>query len=255
MTDNHRADRLFVSWLESEAPDQAPHGLLDKIDSATRSARPRPGWVARLEGHHMEVIEGGRGRRVALRPALLFAIIALVVLVTVGTIIFVGSRVAPAPVVPGPSPAAVAKAPQASTAATPRPSASTFMQAIQPGERIPDELIGTWYAIDFDEYTYISRAGDPICVQHWRTAQDCVTFYSNNEFARNGDVVTLVDGHLRFWPIGPDRCADTANLVDYVRSVDQIIRLRVLPGQCFTDMSDLRSVTPPFSPAPTLPPY
>ena len=198
----------------------------------------------------MDVIEGGRRSGVP-RLGLILAIVVIAI-AALAAAVFVGTRLVRQPVAPAPSqPAVVSAASGAPASAKPKPS--IYMRTVQPGDPIPDELIGTWYAFEFNEYTYISRAGDPICATKWRTTQDCVTFFGNNEFYRNGDVVTMVDGHLRFWPIGDDRCKDTANLVDYTKNGDEI-HLTVLPDQCFTDMSDLRPVTPPDT-APTLPPY
>ena len=88
MTENQRADRLFLTWLESEAPDQAPEELLDRIDSATRSARPRPAWVARLEGHHMEIIEGGR-RSGAPSLGLIVAVVVIAIAALAGAFVLV----------------------------------------------------------------------------------------------------------------------------------------------------------------------
>ena len=198
----------------------------------------------------MDVIEGGRRSGVP-RLGLILAIVVTAV-ATIAAAVFVGTRLLRPPVAPAPSQPAVVSA-SAAPASSAKPAPSFYMRTVQPGDRIPAELIGAWDAFEFDEYTYFSRAGDPICVTHWRTTQDCVTFFGNNGFYRNGDVVTMVDGHLRFWPIGDDRCKDTANLVDYQKSGDEI-HLTVLPDQCFTDMSDLRPVTPPDA-APTLPPY
>ena len=98
MNDQQRADRLFLTWLESEAPSATPVGLLDRIDTATRAARRRPAWVARLEGHHMDITERGRLRGVP-RLGLVPAIIALV-LAAAAVIAFIASQQPSIPVVP-----------------------------------------------------------------------------------------------------------------------------------------------------------
>lgn len=244
MSNEMRTVRVLQDWFDSEAPERPPSELLDQIASATRSVRPRPSWIARLEGHHMDVIEGGR-RAGSPRMAVALVILALLI-VAVGTLVFIGSsRQPPVVVTPSGPPAAV-------VSASPSASVGSPMRSIQPGDPIPDELIGTWSAYEFGEYAYYRRAGDPYCVDHWKTTQDCLTWYGNNEFYRNGNIVTLVDGKLRFWPIGDDRCKGTANLVEYERVGDEI-HLTVLPDQCFTDMSNLRPAGP--GSAPTLPPY
>ncbi|HET7494240.1 MAG TPA: hypothetical protein VFJ80_02255 [Candidatus Limnocylindrales bacterium] len=240
MTDEQRAARLFQTWLESEAPERAPAGLIDQITTATRSARPRPTWIARLEGHHVDVIQGGRRSSVP-RLGLALAIIGLILAVA-GAIAFVGSR----------QPDNVR--PQASAAA--KASASFVWPGIatQPGERVPSELIGAWDAYEFNEYTYFLPAGHRFCVDHWKTQQDCVIFATREgAFYRNADVVTMVDGKLRFWPIGDDRCVGKASLVTFQHTGDTVA-LTVEPNQCFTDMSSLRALSSPDA-APSIPPY
>ena len=256
MTEEQRAARLFQTWLESEAPELAPTGLLDQITTATRSARPRPAWMARLEGHHVDIIEGGR-RSSAPRLGLALAVIGLILAIA-GALAFAGSQRPTTPVRPEASQAAIASA---GPDTSPRPS-STFVWpnlAVQPGDPIPDEMVGTWYAWEFNEYDYIRQAGDPFCVSHWKTTQACLTFYRNDApsgFYRNADIVTLVDGKLRFWPIGTgDRCQGQASLVSFKRTGNDV-HLTVEPNQCFTDMSDLTLVGVPGGPAtaPSLPP-
>ena len=136
MTEQQRADRLFLTWLESEAPDQAPEGLLDRIDSATRSARPRPAWVARLEGHHMEIIEGGR-RSGAPRLGLIVAVVIIAIAALAGAA-FVGTRLVKPPVAPPPSQPAVLTVPSAAPASSAKAPAST--------PAVPAALQGRWRA-------------------------------------------------------------------------------------------------------------
>ena len=119
MTDEQRRVRLFETWLESEAPVATPAGLLDRIDTATRSARPRPAWVARLEGHHMDVIEGGRRSGVP-RLGLVLAIIGLI-LAAVGVVAFIASQQPSIVVNPSPSPDASAS-PSLTAEVSPEPS-------------------------------------------------------------------------------------------------------------------------------------
>jgi hypothetical protein len=241
MTDEQRAVRLFQTWLESEAPERAPSGLIDQITTATRSARPRPTWLARLEGHHVDVIQGGRRSSVP-RLGLALAVIGLMLAIA-GAIALVGSR----------QPDTVK--PQASLPAA-QASASFVWPglATQPGDRIPSELTGAWDAYEFNEYTYFLPAGHRFCVDHWKTQQDCVIFADRQgQFYRNADIVTMVDGKLRFWPIGDDRCVGKASLVAFQHTGDTIT-LTVEPNQCFTDMSSLRALSTPDA-APSIPPY
>jgi hypothetical protein len=85
MSDWTRSDRLLEAWLDLEAPPGVPDGLRDDILTATGRIRPRPAWLARLKGNHMEVLIGGRPRQasrlvpILLTLALLAAIVAGVV--------------------------------------------------------------------------------------------------------------------------------------------------------------------------------
>jgi dipeptidyl aminopeptidase/acylaminoacyl peptidase len=89
MNDRRSTDRLLSAWLELQAPASAPDDLRTDIHSATASIRPRPGWVARIGGHHMDVITGGAGRRkLSLAPILL--VVGLLLALVAGAI-YVGS--------------------------------------------------------------------------------------------------------------------------------------------------------------------
>ena len=122
MNDEQRADRLLQTWLRSEAPTTVPPGLLHRIHTATRSAPLRPGWVARLGGHHMEVIEGGRRSGVS-RASLAFLVIA-VVAALVAAIAFGALQNHPVVVVPEPT---------SSAGPQPTPIAdSTFEPSLEP---------------------------------------------------------------------------------------------------------------------------
>jgi len=123
MTDQRPADRLFLAWLESEAPTAAPLGLLDRIDTATRPVRPRPTWVARLEGHHMDVIEGG-GRTAVPRLSLVVATIALL-LGAVAVAVFIASQPRDGRVVLPSQPPEVSASPSLSAEASLEPSPET----------------------------------------------------------------------------------------------------------------------------------
>jgi hypothetical protein len=255
MTDDRRAARLLQTWLESEAPERVPTGLLERIDIVTRSARPRPSWVARLEGHHMDVIEGGR-RSSLPRLGLVLAIIGLII-AAAGAAALIGSR-SPNPIT---SPTASLAATVASQVATsPAPTATQRLRSTQPGDPVPDELIGVWYDQGGNEFAYYLRAGDPYCITVWHTQQDCLAWYAEGMggFQRNADIVTIVDGQLRYYSIGLDQggCKDTASLATYER-VGSELHLNVLPDQCFTHLASLTLVGSTGAPsaAPTLPPY
>jgi hypothetical protein len=91
MSDWTRSDRLLEAWLDLEAPPGVPDGLRDDILTATGRIRPRPAWLARLKGNHMDVLIGGRPRQASrLVPILL----ALMLLIAIAVAAFsVGSNV------------------------------------------------------------------------------------------------------------------------------------------------------------------
>lgn len=138
MTENQPADRLFLTWLEFEAPDGTPEGLLDRIENATGSVRPRPTWIARVEGHHMDVIEGGR-RSGAPGLGLLVAVVVIAMAALAGAV-FVGTRLVQPPVAPAPSQPAVLTVPSAAPASSAKAPAST------PARPAPAALQGRWRA-------------------------------------------------------------------------------------------------------------
>ena len=138
MTENQRADRLFLTWLEFEAPDGTPDGLLDRIDNATGSVRPRPTWIARVEGHHMDVIEGGR-RSGAPSLGLIVAVVVIAIAALAGAA-FVGTRLVQPPVAPAPSQPAVLTVPSAA------PTSSAKAPAPTPARPAPAALQGRWRA-------------------------------------------------------------------------------------------------------------
>lgn len=228
MTDEQRAARLFQTWLESEAPERAPAGLVDQITTATRSARPRPTWIARLEGHHMDVIQGGRRSSVP-RLGLALAIIGLILAVA-GAIAFAGSR----------QPDTVR--PQASLAAA-GPSSSFVWpkyRTVQPGDPLPADVVGTWVDPAGNEYAYYLPPGDPHCLTIWRTQQGCLMWFAESMggWQQNADIVTLVGGKLRYFGIGRSDCKDQASLVSYER-VDDRLTLTVDPHQCYSGFAPL----------------
>jgi streptogramin lyase len=123
MNDPRSTERLLPVWFELEAPSSAPDALRDEIYRATSRIRPRPAWLARLKGNHMDVITGGAQRRDArLIPILLVVGLLLAI---VATAVFVGSQRPPdrpavvPPVGPSTSPARASTAPSAA----PSPSA------------------------------------------------------------------------------------------------------------------------------------
>jgi len=219
---NQRAERLLRSWLESEAPTRPPEGLAQRIDTATRSARPRPAWVARLEGHHMDVIEGGRRTTGVPRLGLVLAIIALL-LAFAAAAAFFGSRPQNLVVAPTAEPSASAGAAAGPTAIPRQP---------EPGDPIPDDLIGVW-EVDYGEYYYILRGPDPYCQKRFQVHQDCSTWVDSNGQTPFADVLTMVNGTIRDVAVGRGECLGDESLMTFQRTGDKL-ELVFEPGSCYT---------------------
>jgi hypothetical protein len=208
MTENQRADRLFLTWLESEAPDQAPEELLDRIDSATRSARPRPAWVARLEGHHMEIIEGGR-RSGAPSLGLIVAVVVIAIAALAGAA-FVGTRLVQPPVAPTPSQPAVLTVPSAAPASSAKAPAST------PALPAPAALQGRWRAEIAPSVAILTFTATGFTI-NWLSVHsgrievegDEITFSGNRDpqCPDGGTYRWSIEGDkLHFEPVGTDPC-------------------------------------------------
>jgi hypothetical protein len=110
MSSEFTTDRLIAAWLSGEAPTGAPDGLRDHVVSTTATLRPRPVWLARLKGNHMDVIAGGRSRQ-RLTPrhhVPVLVVVGLLLVVAIGALV-VGSQLRkPVPVqtrygLPGPA--------------------------------------------------------------------------------------------------------------------------------------------------------
>ena len=134
MNDLRSTDRLLTAWFESEAPPSAPEALSTDIHRATSRVRPRPGWLTRLRGTSMDVIEGGAARRgPRLAPALALLILLLIALLAAAAL--VGGR-PPQPDSPAVVPSAVASThvsptarPSAPASPSPEPSPSPLADA------------------------------------------------------------------------------------------------------------------------------
>jgi hypothetical protein len=230
MTSNDRATRLLQTWLETEAPLQVPDGLATRIHTATRAERPRPGWLARLEGHHMNVIEGGRRSTAIPRLGL---ILALVGLLAAGLVAYyVGSRPT-TPIVIQPSSAtsaAPSPAPPA-TAVVPTVRPTTPSPTDQPGQPLPDELLGIWFedTSPYEEsypprFVYVLPPGDPWCVAQG-IRQSCVRSIEppSTDPGDYFDVWTLVDGNIRTMPFGAGaNCLGEPSTMAYVLENDRV---------------------------------
>lgn len=126
MNDRRSPEHLLSAWFELEAPPGAPDDLRTDIYRATNRIRPRPAWLARLKGNHMDVIVGGARRRdPRLIPVLLLVGLLLAV---VAAAAIVGSQRNDRPVVVPPSASATASV-ESPTATPSEPAASPLADA------------------------------------------------------------------------------------------------------------------------------
>jgi hypothetical protein len=69
------------------------------------------------------------------------------------------------------------------------------MRPLQPGEPIPDALLGTWSHAS-GGFMWFLRAGDPACLQRPRTVQDCLLWQSAGRPIESA-IVAVMDGRLQ----------------------------------------------------------
>jgi hypothetical protein len=210
MNERDRVDRLITSWLDERAPSNATAELLADIVSTTSRRRPRPAWLARIEGHHMNVIEGGRSRGLPrLIPFLV--LLGLAVALAAAAVGSGAFRNDPQPIgIVEPSPSADA------AVASPTP----FMRKPTIGDPIPDEMIGSWRERDGDLYTHIFRAGDPACIVYVQTTQDCsiLQWAADDFYLSDIQILTIKDGKLHQVEYLGRNCRP--NVTDFVFTVD-----------------------------------
>jgi hypothetical protein len=234
MNTNNRADRLLDVWLQLEAPASPPPELLTTITARTSSIRPRPAWLARLEGHHVDVIQGGR-RTGAPRLGLVLAIIGLL-LVAFAAAAYIGSRPQNLVVAPTTGPSASV---EATAAAAAGPTA--IPRQPEPGDPMPADVAGTWWGAGNQEFVYYLRAGDDYCVRKYHTLQDCLVYGGNEQlaaFENHADVVTVVDGKLRYFSLPRQDCEGQESFATWKRTGDRLELSVVDPGtgSCFTHL-------------------
>lgn len=241
MKANDRTTRLLQTWLESEAPQQVPAGLFTRIDTATRARTPRAAWLARLEGHHMDVIEGGR-RPAIPRLAFIIAILAVVAAAAFG-IMAVGSQ-QPGPVdSPAASPTSGATPNQTSA-----PGVTPSGGATAPMQPLPDSLIGAWYGSG-PQFVWFLRSGESACSAFARSTGDCAVIEPGTG-ARSGGAAGLVNGELVIaWTSG--YCNPVISRYGYSLNGDSLV-LTERPGGC--DGGNLALTRAGTGSAPTAPP-
>lgn len=85
---NESMDRALADWLR-DGPDQGPHEGLDRALAAARQVSQRPAWAIPERWLPMELT---MQRAPTMRPVLLLATVALLILAVIGAAIIVGSQ-------------------------------------------------------------------------------------------------------------------------------------------------------------------
>jgi hypothetical protein len=80
------------------------------------------------------------------------------------------------------------------SAESPGPSAAG-LRPIEPGEPIPDSILGAWYNAA-PAFLWILRAGDPTCLAIPRTGQDCAIWQPAGGGRLQTGILTLIGGKL-----------------------------------------------------------
>ena len=99
MTAQNDLDRTLGAWFHGDATTTPPSEPLARVIESTRTLRPRPALVARIGSDWVGTgATSGRGRVADLRPAVVFALVALLAVALAGGALLVGSRlIAPRP--------------------------------------------------------------------------------------------------------------------------------------------------------------
>jgi hypothetical protein len=122
---------------------------------------------------------------------------------------------------------------------SPRPTAPPYIAPDEPGDPLPDELIGAWYErpgrLDSAAWAWFIRGGDAYCVQIMHTRQDCHVFLREGDVANvrsEGAIVTMVDGVVTMKLIRGSCHEQTATYTYTI--VDDVLTMTNIPT-CFTD--------------------
>lgn len=127
--------------------------------------------------------------------------------------------------------AAVSASPGSSSPAIQRPA---FTRPNEPGEALPDSVLGPWYDAAIPAFAWILRSGDPYCTQALSTAQDCAVWEladGSGHLTKNA-VATVIDGKIQFkWLSGP--CVNQTSRLAYAISGDRMT-LTWVSGSCIS---------------------
>jgi hypothetical protein len=145
--------------------------------------------------------------------------------------------------------ATVTTIPTSSSAATQRPA---FTRPNEPGDALPDSLLGPWYDASIPAFAWILRSGDPYCTQALSSAQDCAVWEladGSGHLTKNA-VATVIDGKLQLkWLTGP--CTSQTSRLAYALTGDRLT-LTWVSGSCIS--GDFALAKPGTGDLPTAPP-
>jgi hypothetical protein len=248
---NHdvNVDRLLATWIEEVLPLHEPDDLLDRVLDTTKRRRPRPAWLAQLTGSYVS----SNPRRIGVDGLRLVPMIALLGLLVAAAIavaaIGVGHKdpsIVMLPSPPVPSPAASAR---------PNSTPSAFVQSTWPGDRVPDELLGSWVSqFAPTDFIWFLRAGDSWCRSKVNTEQDCSArqFGASAATKTTWAIVTIVEGKLFSHPIDDLRCFGEDVTETYVLLAGKLTLTGSHPEACYSNTNTY--VRPGASGRPTAPP-
>jgi hypothetical protein len=124
---------------------------------------------------------------------------------------------------------------------------ATGMRPLEPGDPIPDALLGTWYH-SAPAFLWVLRAGDPACLELPRTSQDCAIWQRLDGRRLETGILTVVDGRLALqWVQGG---CSTTSVYSFGIPVDRLT-LRLVSGCQTGDFALTRAGT---GDAPSAPP-
>jgi hypothetical protein len=247
-------DRALAEWLQ-DGPYQAPEEPVNAaIRHASRTPRRRD-LLAAFRPDPMRLSRASGPFRLGFGAAALL----LIAIVVAGVGGFLLLQQAPPPG-PSPTPSATSSpGPTASAtpAATSEPSppaspAASRPPFLEPGDPIPDGLLGAWYDAQLAAFPWLLRAGDPYCVDVLDSTQDCSAWRLADGSDRIGyeTIATIVGGRVTFyWLTGS--CARQVSHYDFVLGTD-VLTLHWASGSCVS--GDYTFVRPGTNGAPAAPP-
>jgi hypothetical protein len=137
--------------------------------------------------------------------------------------------------------------PADASASEPPASTTAGLRPLEPGDLVPDALLGTWYHAA-PAFLWVLRAGDPACLELPRTSQDCAIWQRLDGRRLETGILTVVDGRLSLqWVQGG---CSTTSVYSFGIPVDRLT-LRLVSGCQSGDFALTRAGT---GDAPSAPP-